>query len=89
MNARERVNVITNRWVRKLTGQARGLYTPGLRVRGSPHPYSSRFGVLDKRIAYPVRFGARMFRCCCFDLALLFRRKTCSDQYITTFCVRH
>src|SRR5437899_314397 len=25
-------------WVRKLIGQARGLYTPGLRVRGSPHP---------------------------------------------------
>ena len=28
-------------WVRKLIGQARGLYTPGLRVRGSPHPHSA------------------------------------------------
>jgi len=38
------VNILTNanftRWVRKLIGQARGLYTPGLRVRGSPHPVS-------------------------------------------------
>jgi hypothetical protein len=29
-------------WVRKLIGQARGLYTPGLRVRGSPHPATER-----------------------------------------------
>jgi hypothetical protein len=28
-------------WVRQLIGQARDLYTPGLRVRGSPHPNDS------------------------------------------------
>ena len=46
-------------WVRKLIGQARGLYTPGLRVRGSPHPATESNAFLTQSdVDSPVRLTA-------------------------------
>ena len=54
------MNAIFQRlWVRKLIGQARGLYTPGLRVRGSPHPATESSAFLTQsEVDSPARLIA-------------------------------
>jgi IS1 family transposase len=73
-------------WVRKLIGQARGLYTPGLRVRGSPHPVqaaASSVSLIHSDCVFPVRSTASRSRFAS-SRANLTPIKTCLDLVFGT-----